>query len=115
MKKTNLLTLCKLLAIILPWTGFASVQAAEEAATAEDIFIAGVHPERRPVNAPMIQKVEKARQWYDQAVSGISPPFPASFRFLDDQGRWYTPFNRPGMPPPYDIRGWYSEEKYPLQ
>lgn len=113
MKKTNLLTLC--LAIILPWTGFASVQAAEEAAAAEDIFIAGVHPEQRPANAPVIQKVDKTRQWYDQAVTGISPPFPASFRFLDDQGRWYTPFNRPGMLPPYDIRGWHSEEKYPLQ
>jgi hypothetical protein len=37
----------------------------------------------------------------------VSQPYPASLRFLEDQGNWYTPFNRPGMLPPYDIRGWH--------
>jgi hypothetical protein len=46
--------------------------------------------------------------WYAQALTGISQPFPYSLRFLEDQGNWYTPFNRPGMPGRYDIRGWHQ-------
>ena len=70
--------------------------------------IAGVKPDQRPAGAPVIQQVEKGPGWYDQALTGVSKPYPASLRFLEDQGNWHTPFNVPGMPPPYDIRGWYQ-------
>ena len=76
-----------------------------------DIFVAGVHPEQRPVTAPVIKEMQKNRAWYDRAVTGIYPPFPASFSFLDYQGNWYTPFNRPGMGGRYDIRGWHQKAK----
>ena len=70
--------------------------------------IAGVDPSQRPVGAPVIDTVVKPAGWYAQALTGISQPYPQSLRFLEDQGNWYTPFNRPGTPPRYDIRGWYS-------
>jgi len=44
----------------------------------------------------------------ETALHGIVPPAPDSLRFLRDQGNWYTPFSRPGMPGLYDIRGWHS-------
>ena len=69
--------------------------------------IAGVTPYQRPAGAPVIQEVDKSGGWYSRALTGISQPYPNSLRFLEDQGNWYTPFNRPGMPGRYDIRGWY--------
>ena len=57
MKRTELLTLGKILGVILSWSWLVGVQAApDEAAAADDIFIAGVHPEQRPANAPVISK-----------------------------------------------------------
>ncbi|HHB12927.1 MAG TPA: hypothetical protein ENK62_06990 [Chromatiales bacterium] len=70
--------------------------------------IAGVEPWHRPKGAPVIKEVHKDAAWYRQALHGIQPPYPASFRFLEDQGNWHTPFNRPGMLPPYDLRGWHT-------
>jgi hypothetical protein len=75
-----------------------------------DVFVAGVQPDQRPADAPIIKETQqkKERAWYDKAVTGLYPPFPASFRFLDSQGNWYTPFIRPGMTGRYDIRGWHK-------
>ena len=73
-----------------------------------DYPVAGTEPHQRPTNAPTITEVQKNKQWYDQALTGLEPPYPASFRFLEDQGNWYSPFNRPGMTGPYDIRGWHQ-------
>lgn len=75
----------------------------------DSLFIAGVKPDQRPENAPVIMEVRKDNAWYAKALTGISQPFPNSLRFLDDQGNWYTPFNRPGMTGPYDIRGWHQQ------
>ena len=69
--------------------------------------IAGTAPSQRPLGAPVIQSVEKDAAWYNRALTGISQPYPSSLRFLEDQGNWYTPFDRPGMPGYYDIRGWH--------
>jgi hypothetical protein len=44
-----------------------------------------------------------------QALHGVSSPFPESLKFLNDQGRWFTPFTHPGMTGPYDLRGWHVE------
>lgn len=78
-------------------------------AVAGDLFISGVAPDRRPEGAPRITTVAHPQAWYVHAVSGIVPPYPRSLFFLDNQGDWYTPFNRPGMPGPYDLRGWYKK------
>ncbi|MBL8399265.1 MAG: hypothetical protein JNL84_14175 [Candidatus Accumulibacter sp.] len=70
--------------------------------------IAGLAPYQRPVDAPVIQKFEHPPTWNERALHGITEPVPASFKWLQDQGAWYTPFNLPGMPGYYDLRGWHS-------
>ena len=71
--------------------------------------IAGVNPYQRPEGAPAIQSVNKDGEWYTTALTGIDRPYPSSLKFLESQGNWYTPFNRPGMRGRYDIRGWYPK------
>ena len=73
-------------------------------------FIAGVEPSQRPEGAPVITEFKKDGAWYARALSGVIPPYPASLRFLEDQGAWFNPFLYPGMLPPYDIRGWHKQE-----
>jgi len=72
--------------------------------------IAGLTPSERPVDAPVITSFDKSGQWYQLALTGVEPPYPASLRFLEDQGAWYTPFIHPGMTTPYDIRGWHRSD-----
>jgi hypothetical protein len=79
--------------------------------TKEGVYIAGLKPDQRPEDAPLITEASKDHAWYAKALTGISQPFPNSLRFLDDQGNWYTPFNRPGMTGRYDIRGWHQQTK----
>lgn len=81
------------------------VTAAAHAA----VSIAGLTPDRRPEGAPVITSVVKDAKWYDTALRGISKPYPDSLKFLDNQGNWYTPFNHPGMPGFYDIRGLHGK------
>jgi len=71
--------------------------------------IAGVNPSQRPGGAPQILTVNRSGEWYRMALHGVTRPYPHSLRFLEDQGNWYTPFNRPGMPGRYDIRGWHGQ------
>jgi hypothetical protein len=73
--------------------------------------VAGITPDRRPENAPVISEVEHDGAWFRNALTGIDRPYPFSLKFLDDQGAWYTPFNRPGMTGPYDIRGWHGRKE----
>ncbi len=70
--------------------------------------IAGASPWQRPENAPKIEWVQHKQRWYKHALTGINKPYPRSIYFLDNQGNWYTPFNRPGMLPPYDSRNWHQ-------
>lgn len=70
--------------------------------------VAGTHPSQRPAEAPQIAEVRHPGAWYTAALHGISRPYPHSLRFLEDQGDWHTPFNRPGMTGRYDIRGWHQ-------
>ncbi len=74
----------------------------------EEPFIAGVKPYERPAGAPVIREYDKDDAWYARALTGISEPYPYSLRFLEDQGAWFNPFLHPGMPPPYDLRGWHA-------
>jgi hypothetical protein len=75
---------------------------------AAEFPVAGTQPYARPAGAPTVTEVRRDEAWYARALTGVSQPIPPSLRWLDDQGNWYTPFTRPGMPPPYDIRGWHS-------
>lgn len=69
--------------------------------------VAGVDPSQRPAGAPVIEWVQHNQAWYKKALTGVQTPYPRSLYFLDNQGDWYTPFNRPGMAAPYDLRGWH--------
>lgn len=70
--------------------------------------VAGTQPDARPVGAPRITAVTQDAAWWERALFGVSQPFPTSLLFLNSQGAWYTPFNRPGMLGRYDIRGWHA-------
>ena len=73
----------------------------------QDVFIAGVDPSERPANAPVISETVKDASWFAMALTGVDEPYPDSLGFLEDQGPWFTPFTRPGIPGPYDIRNWH--------
>ena len=94
-----------------------TVQAqAEETAVVDEgsseseapAWVAGVEPDQRPAGAPVIRQMTKDSDWYSRALTGLSRPYPESFKFLEDQEAWYTPFTRPGMTGPYDLRGWHG-------
>ena len=91
--------------VLIGAAAFGRVVGAE--GEASSLAIAGGQPSERPAGAPVILEFVKPRGWYTRALTGISQPYPSSLRFLEDQGAWYTPFNRPGMLGYYDIRGWH--------
>jgi hypothetical protein len=86
----------------------ALILAAAGMARADGQVIGGLTPSERPAGAPVIAEFVKDGEWYQRALSGIEPPYPASLRFLEDQGAWFTPFTHPGMTGPYDIRHWHG-------
>lgn len=71
--------------------------------------VAGVKPDQRPAGAPVIKQFRMNRAWYDKAMTGLQPPFPSSFNFLDYQENWSNPFIEPGMVGKYDIREWHKK------
>lgn len=73
----------------------------------ESYAIAGLAPQARPAGAPVVASFEKASDWHENALSGVGKPHPPGLGFLASQGVWYTPFIHPGMPGPYDLRGWH--------
>lgn len=91
-----------------------SVLAAASAVWAQDAvevaYVAGTNPSQRPATAPVIEEFVKTAEWYDEALTGVSQPYPASLSFLEDQGAWFNPFIHPGMTGHYDIRGWHNAE-----
>ena len=90
-------------------TGLASVLiSAGVDVIAGDYSIAGTSPHERPVGAPVVDRVSKGDAWYQNALKGVSKPYPESLGVLEDQGNWYTPFIYPGMTGRYDIRGWHA-------
>lgn len=93
-------------------SGLASVMvlALVHSAVAQDVFIAGVQPDRRPEGAPQITTFSKPANWSERMMHGISQPHPAGLGFIADEGAWYTPFNHPGMTGHYDIRDWHQDD-----
>lgn len=79
-------------------------------AAAEGWPVAGTQPDQRPQGAPVITEFTRDGAWYEQALHGVDQPYPASLKFLEDQGAWFTPFIHAGMPGPYDIRHWHDNE-----
>ena len=73
--------------------------------------VAGLTPQVRPEGAPVIAAFDQTADWRDRALGGVSKPHPPGLAFLDSQGAWYTPFIHPGMPGPYDLRGWHVRSK----
>lgn len=94
-------------ALIVALTAWLASPATSAAAAYP---IAGLKPSERPEGAPRITEVQRDSAWWQQALYGVSLPIPASLGFLEHQGNWYTPFNRPGMPGRYDLRGWYQRK-----
>ena len=90
--------------IAAAWLPVTAIAASSTDDGKQSIFISGLTPDRRPAGAPTITKFQKTDGWYQQALKGIEKPYPASLRFLEDQGAWSVPFNQPGMPGRYDIR-----------
>ncbi len=101
------LTLFRLGVLIILLTPM--VNMASEPETEHAYPIAGAQPDQRPSGAPTITQASKEDGWYAQALHGLSAPYPASFKFLENQGNWYTPFTHPGMTGRYDIRDWHQE------
>lgn len=85
-----------------------TVAQTQENAAQTDVFVAGVFPHERPAGAPVITQMPKDGAWYQDALFGVDPPYPASLRFLEDQGAWFNPFLHPGATGPYDIRNWHT-------
>jgi hypothetical protein len=73
--------------------------------------VGGITPSQRPKDAPRIEKVNHDDAWRERALKGVSKPYPPSLNFLADQGDWYTPFTRPGMPGYYDIRQLHARKR----
>lgn len=86
----------------------ALLVATFEAKAAADYPIAGVNPDRRPENAPVLRENVRPAGSEERFFFGVSRPRPASLSWFVDQGGWYTPFDRPGMTGPYDIRAWHT-------
>ncbi|MBK5934289.1 hypothetical protein C8N32_11344 [Rhodovulum imhoffii] len=89
----------RLIAVSLVWAALSGAGMG-----AETPFVAGTAPDSRPEGAPTITETAKDSDWYAEALAGVEAPYPYSLRFLEDQGGWFTPFTRPGMTGPYDIR-----------
>ncbi len=74
-------------------------------------FVAGSTPSQRPADAPKLSADNKNEAWYLHALKGVPAPYPAALCFLQDQGHWFTPFNKAGMTGPYDMRRWHSSQQ----
>lgn len=94
--------LCAAVAFSLPLLAGAPLRA-------EPYPIAGLTPNQRPAGAPVMRSFEKDRAWLERYHHGIGELVSPSLGAADQQG-WYTPFNRPGMLPPYDLRQWHSAQ-----
>lgn len=69
-----------------------------------ETFVAGFRPYERPVGYPVVVGYEGLDRWKEQAVRGLGQPV-VGLKFMDDQGAWYTPFNRANLLGRYDLRG----------
>ena len=79
---------------------------SQSSAWAAQPAVAGLAPHQRPAGAPVLTRPPADTA---KGLHGIATPLPPGLDFMASQGAWYTPFTRPGMPAPYDLRGWHTE------
>ena len=79
-------------------------------AAQETVVIAGFRPDMRPAGYPVVVRFEGLEGWKEQAVRGLGQPV-VGVKFLDDQGAWYTPFNRANLLGRYDLRGLHGSSR----
>lgn len=92
------------------FVGTAVLACFAVAGQAAEYPVAGTQPDQRPLGAPTIEEVSEDPARRAEQLQGIEDPVPdAILQFVDDQGHWYTPFGKPGMTGPYDIRGHHGE------
>ncbi len=87
---------------------FMLLATASDAGAASDYPIAGLNPDRRPDGAPVIRENARSPAYEERFFRGVTGTRPASLSWFADQGAWYTPFDRPGMTGPYDLRNWHA-------
>ena len=68
-------------------------------------YVGGLTPYERPAGARVKEEVTGLGERGFQGIEGVPPA--SLVRMKGSQGEWYTPFSRPGMPGPYDLRGWH--------
>lgn len=77
-------------------------------AQVQDLRVAGLQPDRRPEGAPVVRAAPVEPPAKSARLTGITPPWPGNVERIAEQGAWYSPMFRPGMNPPYDLRGWHG-------
>jgi hypothetical protein len=83
-----------------------------QGAVAQEYPIAGLTPHQRPEGAPVISQPQRSANWEAKLFRGVVKPYPNSLLAQQkNQGAWYTPFDRPGAAPPYDLRGWRDQKQ----
>jgi hypothetical protein len=71
-------------------------------------FVAGLHSDRRPDNAPQITQQTTSPETLARDLRGIEGTPPGNVESIVATGAWWVPMRGPGMTPPYDPRGWHS-------
>lgn len=89
---------------------FGALVAGAQAQTAYPI--AGLTPDRRPEGAPVVKEFRKDQKWFENFYHGVDKPYPPHIDAAS-QGAWHTPFNRPGMTAPYNLRRWHQSFDQP--
>jgi hypothetical protein len=70
--------------------------------------IAGLHPDRRPDDAPRVPETARTPAQVEQTLHGVEKPIPGNVELIAATGNWWVPLRQPGMTAPYDPRGWHS-------
>lgn len=73
--------------------------------------IAGLKPDQRPEAAPVARTEAVDPAIKNVRLTGISTPLPGNVERIAEQGNWYSPMFKPGMPGPYDLRGWHGRRQ----
>lgn len=70
--------------------------------------VAGLVPDRRPVDAPTVAETPVSPDKLSHALYGVVQPIPGNLATIAATGRWFVPLRSPGMHAPYDLRGWHA-------
>ena len=85
--------------------------AALAQATPTAPWVAGLAPDQRPEAAPVLAPLAVDAALQQQRLAGITTPWPGQVARIAEQGRWYSPMFRPGMPGRYDLRGLHGQAR----